>query len=83
MTLTCVWTMSLDLPKIAQSAGTEMKRDSVCSRRLCVSAALVLNFRVCSCRLTELNSREYLEEFEEKWGRPSHVVDDGGDVVLA
>jgi hypothetical protein len=38
---------------------------------------------MCCCRLTELNSREYLEEFEEKWGRPSQVVDDGGDVVLA
>ncbi|KAF6986017.1 hypothetical protein CFC21_003815 [Triticum aestivum] len=32
-------------------------------------------------RLTELNSREYLEDFEAKWQQPLH--DDGGDVVLA
>uniref|UniRef100_A0ACD5W5D9 Uncharacterized protein n=1 Tax=Avena sativa TaxID=4498 RepID=A0ACD5W5D9_AVESA len=35
-------------------------------------------------RLTELNSREYLEEFESKWAQqPSQAVDDGDDVVLA
>ncbi|XP_051205938.1 uncharacterized protein [Lolium perenne] len=35
-------------------------------------------------RLTELNSREYLEEFEAKLRQqPLQVVDDGGDVVLA
>ncbi|KAI4963425.1 hypothetical protein ZWY2020_014122 [Hordeum vulgare] len=34
-------------------------------------------------RLTELNSREYLEDFEAKWQQPLHALDDGGDVVLA
>ncbi|KAF6997289.1 hypothetical protein CFC21_013527 [Triticum aestivum] len=34
-------------------------------------------------RLTELNSREYLEDFEAKWQHPLHAVDNGGDVVLA
>ncbi|KQJ95827.1 AFG1-like ATPase [Brachypodium distachyon] len=34
-------------------------------------------------RLTELNSREYLEDFEEKWRQPLQGVDNGADVVLA
>lgn len=36
----------------------------------------------CLCRLTEINSREYLEDFEAKLRQPLQGVDNDIDVVL-
>jgi peroxisome-assembly ATPase len=81
--LTYVWTTSLGLPRIVQLAGNR-SRQYFCINHSELLGTVLIVCHFGDCRLTEINSREYLEDMEEKLHQhqPLQGVD-SGDVVLA